>query len=38
MYLTEFKVAPERLERWQRMPACPVAVAGADASAGRRGP
>jgi hypothetical protein len=27
MYLTEFKVAPERLERWQRMPACPVAVA-----------
>ena len=30
LYLTEFKVAPERLQRWQRLPACPVAVAGAD--------
>jgi len=30
LYLTDFKVAPERLQRWQRLPACPVAVAGAD--------
>ena len=36
LYAIEFKVAPERLERWQRLPACPVAVAGGDAE--RRGP
>lgn len=28
LYAAEFKVAPERLERWQRLPACPAAVAG----------
>jgi hypothetical protein len=27
VYAVEFKVASERLERWQRLPACPVAVA-----------
>ncbi len=31
LYAVDFKVAPERLQRWQRLPACPVAVAGADA-------
>lgn len=31
LYATDFKVASERLERWQRLPACPVAVAGDDA-------
>lgn len=36
LYAIEFKVAPERLERWQRLPACPVAVARAHA--GRRAP
>ena len=38
LYAIEFKVAPERLERWQRLPACPVAVAGAGRDAERRGP
>ncbi|MDZ7589310.1 MAG: hypothetical protein U5L05_01185 [Rubrivivax sp.] len=28
VYAVDFKVAPERLERWQRLPACPVTVAG----------
>lgn len=27
LYAVDFKVASERLERWQRLPACPVAVA-----------
>lgn len=31
LYAVEFKVAPERLKRWQRLPACPVAVAGGNA-------
>jgi hypothetical protein len=28
LYAIEFKVEPERLERWRRLPACLVAVAG----------
>jgi hypothetical protein len=36
LYAIDFKVAPERLERWQRLPACPVAVAGGNAE--RRAP
>lgn len=28
LYAIDFKVASERLERWRRVPACPVAVAG----------
>lgn len=36
LYAIEFKVAPERLERWQRLPSCPVAVAGGKAE--RRAP
>lgn len=31
LYAVDFEVAPERLQRWQRLPACPVAVAGGDA-------
>lgn len=31
LYAIEFKVAPERLVRWQRLPACPLTVAGGDA-------
>lgn len=27
VYAVDFKVTPERLERWQRLPACPVTVA-----------
>jgi cytochrome c-type biogenesis protein CcmH/NrfG len=27
LYHAEFKVASERLERWQRLPGCPVALA-----------
>lgn len=27
VYAVDFKVASERLERWQRLPACPAAVA-----------
>jgi len=38
LYAVDFKVAPERLQRWQQLPACPVAVAGADASVERRRP
>ena len=30
LYAQEFKVAPERLQRWQQLPACLVALAGAD--------
>lgn len=36
LYAIEFQVAPERLERWQRPPACPLPVAAGDAE--RRGP
>lgn len=31
LYAIDFEVTPERLERWQRLPACPVAVAGGNA-------
>lgn len=36
LYASDFKVEPERLERWQRLPACPVTVAGS--STERRAP
>jgi hypothetical protein len=35
LYAIDFKVSPERLQRWQRLPACPVVVASAGAE-GRR--
>ena len=38
LYAIEFKVAPERLERWQRLPACPTAVASTGAGAEPRRP
>jgi hypothetical protein len=36
LYASEFKVAPDRLARWQRLPGCPVRLAGGDTQ--RRAP
>jgi len=38
LYFIDFEVAPERLEHWQRLPACPEAVAVAGRSTERGAP